>query len=124
MPAAHVEEMITETETGVRESSSLFRSTNMPSLSMIDSVNLRAAPSGTAYSANESRLYDYMMNSEYEQKRVHTRGRTTVDWVKFANRWSYWCRVEIASGSSGYLARTKDQLKQRRKDLSKRANCG
>ena len=93
-----------------------FRLPNdLPSLSLIDSAPVTWAAKGDRFSEGENRLFEYLMVTKSEQQRYQG-GRSTIQWSMFEKRWNYWCRVETASGETGFQLRTGAQLKQKKKD--------
>ena len=91
---------------------------DQPEWSLIEAAEVPQAPSRSSYTAKESELFVWILNNPSEKSRYSAGARSTIDWEKFAQRWTHWCKVETARGCpfGSYRLRTKDQLKQKKKD--------
>ena len=88
----------------------------LPPYEVTRATQVPIAPPKTPYSAQESSLYAYLMDTPKEQAKYKKEGKQSISWDLFAKRWEYWCKVETACGKHGYQLRTNAQLKQKKKD--------
>lgn len=61
----------------------------MPSYEVIKATHVLMASPKTAYSAQESALYAYLMQTPTEQARYKPKRKQLINWDKFAKRWEH-----------------------------------
>ena len=84
---------------------------NMSSWEQISSTIVPQGPPRAPYSARESELFIFLLNTPSKQAKYKHGARSTIDWMKFNNRWKYWCQAETAFGSRDFMLRSDKQLK-------------
>ena len=104
-----------------------------PSMNVFNSVPLQEkddcksrlpqANAGDKFSNLENGLMKFVLVDETEKRRYFKPNGSSIDWAKFTARWKHYCLRHhvLHINASAFKVRSRDMLKQKRKDLMKQA---